>query len=299
MEFQDYFPVWEKLTSVQQQQLKGSAISRTVKKWTVLHNGNLDCTGLLLIRRGQLRSYILSDEGREITLYRLFDRDICLFSASCMMRSIQFEMMIEAEKDTELWIVPAEIYQSIMQESAPVSNFTNEIMATRFSEVIWLMEQIMWKSFDKRLAAFLLEESTLEETQVLKITHETIANHLGTAREVVTRMLRYFQSEGMVKLARGTVENWRAGVQKEEKTSLVTTGIYSISRNPAFLGFDLMYIGILFSFFNWFLCFTTGFAVVFFHLQIVNVEEDFLIEAFGNEYLQYKSKVCRYLGRKR
>ena len=94
-------------------------------------------------------------------------------------------------------------------------------------------------------------------------------------------------------------ENWRAGVQKEEKTSLVTTGIYSISRNPAFLGFDLMYIGILFSFFNWFLCYATGFAVLFFHLQIVNVEEDFLIEAFGNEYLQYKLKVCRYLGGKR
>ena len=93
-----------------------------------------------------------------------------------------------------------------MQESAPLSNFTNEIMATRFSEVMWLMEQIMWKSFDKRLAAFLLEESALEETPVLKITHEAIANHLGTAREVVTRMLRYFQSEGMVKLARGTVE---------------------------------------------------------------------------------------------
>ena len=206
MEFQDYFPVWEKLTFVQQQQLKASAISRTVKKGTVLHNGNLDCTGLLLIRHGQLRSYILSDEGREITLYRLFDRDICLFSASCMMRSIQFEMMIEAEKDTELWIVPADIYQNVMQESAPVSNFTNEIMATRFSEVMWLMEQIMWKSFDKRLAAFLLEESALEGDNTLKLTHEIIANHLGTAREVVTRMLRYFQSEGMVKLARGTVE---------------------------------------------------------------------------------------------
>ena len=206
MEFQDYFPVWEKLTFVQQQQLKGSAISCTVKKGTVLHNGNLDCTGLLLIRHGQLRSYILSDEGREITLYRLFDRDICLFSASCMMRSIQFEMMIEAEKDTELWIVPADIYQNVMQESAPVSNFTNEIMAARFSEVMWLMEQIMWKSFDKRLAAFLLEESALEGDNTLKLTHEIIANHLGTAREVVTRMLRYFQSEGMVKLARGTVE---------------------------------------------------------------------------------------------
>ena len=93
-------------------------------------------------------------------------------------------------------------------------------------------------------------------------------------------------------------DNWRAGVQREDKTSLVTTGIYSISRNPAFLGFDLMYIGILFTFFNWFLCFATGFVLAFFHLQIVNVEEDFLIEAFGEEYLQYKAKVCRYLGRK-
>lgn len=93
-------------------------------------------------------------------------------------------------------------------------------------------------------------------------------------------------------------DNWRAGVQREEKTNLVTTGIYSVSRNPAFLGFDLMYIGILLSFFNWYLLFATGFALVLFHLQIVNVEEDFLIEAFGEEYLEYKKKVRRYIGRK-
>lgn len=93
-------------------------------------------------------------------------------------------------------------------------------------------------------------------------------------------------------------DNWRAGVQREDKTNLVMTGIYSISRNPAFLGFDLMYIGILLTFFNCYLCFATVIAVLLFHLQIVNVEEDFLTETFGNEYLQYKSKVCRYLGRK-
>ena len=92
-------------------------------------------------------------------------------------------------------------------------------------------------------------------------------------------------------------DNWRAGVQREDKTDLVTTGIYSVSRNPAFLGFDLMYIGILFSFFNWYLFLATAFALVLFHLQIVNVEEDFLIETFGQEYLQYKKKVFRYLVR--
>ena len=121
------------------------------------------------------------------------------------MRSIQFEITIEAEKDTELWVIPAEIYKSIMEESAPVANYTNELMATRFSDVMWLIEQILWKSLDKRVAAFLLEESAIEDSNELKITHEIIANHLGSHREVITRMLRYFQSEGMVCLSRGTI----------------------------------------------------------------------------------------------
>ena len=206
MEFAECFPVWGKLTPAQQNRITGSLVSQNVKRGTVIHSGSADCTGLLLVRGGQLRAYILSDEGREITLYRLFALDLCLFSASCMMRSIQFDVMVEAEKDTDLWIIPAEVYQEIMEESAPVATFTNEVMATRFSEVMWLLEQVMWKSFDKRLAGFLLEECALEKTGSLRITHEIIGSHLGTAREVVTRMLRYFQSEGMVRLKRGTVE---------------------------------------------------------------------------------------------
>ena len=93
-----------------------------------------------------------------------------------------------------------------MEKSAAVANYTNELMASRFSEVMWLVEQVMWKSFDKRLAAFLLEESTLDNSDTLTITHDKIAAHMGTAREVVTRMLRYFQSEGMVSLSRGSVK---------------------------------------------------------------------------------------------
>lgn len=94
-------------------------------------------------------------------------------------------------------------------------------------------------------------------------------------------------------------DSWRAGVSKTDKTELVTNGIYQISRNPAFLGFDLLYIGTLLMFFNWILCILTAFAIIMYHLQIVNVEEDFLLATFGNEYLQYKKKVCRYIGRKR
>ena len=206
MTFQDYFPIWNKLQTDQQDRIRSNLNFRTVKKGTILHNGEMDCTGLLLVKAGQLRAYILSDEGREITIYRLFDRDLCLFSASCIMRSIQFEVTIQAEKDTDLWVIPAEVYQDIMETSAPVANYTNELMASRFSEVMWLMEQIIWKSFDKRLADFLIQESAIENTPLLKITHEKIANHMGTAREVVTRMLRYFQNEGLVQLSRGTIE---------------------------------------------------------------------------------------------
>lgn len=206
MEFSEYFPIWNDLTPGQRDMISGSLLDRTVKRGTVLHSGGAECTGLLLVRSGQLRAFILSEEGREVTIYRLFDRDLCLFSASCIMRSIQFDVTITAEKDTELWVIPADVYKQIMEQSAPVANFTSEIMASRFSEVMWLIEQIMWKSMDRRVAAFLLEEAAIENADLLHITHESIANHLGTHREVVTRMLRYFQAEGMVKLSRGTVE---------------------------------------------------------------------------------------------
>lgn len=206
MDFAQFFPIWNKLTPAHQERLTTSAEFIRSKAGTVVHNGSMDCLGLLLIRQGQLRVYTLSSEGREITLYRLFDHDICLFSASCVMPNIQFEVIIEAEKDCEMWVLPSCLFKDLMEESAVVANYANQLISSRFSEVMWLMEQIMWKSFDKRLASFLLEESILENSTVLKITHEKIANHMGTAREVVTRMLRYFQSEGMVKLTRGAVE---------------------------------------------------------------------------------------------
>ena len=149
---------------------------------------------------------MLSEDGREVTVYRLFNRDICLLCASCVMTNIQFDIIIEAEQDTEAWIIPPWIYKSVQEESLVFSNYMNDLMAMNLSEVMWMVEQVMWKSVDKRLAGFLIEESNVENTLTLKITHEKIANHLGTAREVVTRMLKHFQTEGMVNLRRGEVE---------------------------------------------------------------------------------------------
>ena len=205
MELEAFFPgVWDKLTDAQRRALESAASPRRLEAGEQL-SGAGECVGLLAVRSGRLRAYMISDNGREITLYRLFERDICLFSASCVMRGLQFDVSIEAEQPSEALVVSPEVYKRVMEESAPLANYTNELMASRFSEVMWLVEQILWKSFDRRLAAFLLEESALESSDELRITHERIAAHLGTAREVVTRMLRYFQSEGLVSLSRGTV----------------------------------------------------------------------------------------------
>lgn len=205
MDFFSYLPVFAQLTPAQQETIKQASFVKKFEKNRILHNGSADCTGLFLVLSGQLRAYTLSAEGREITLYRLFERDLCLFSAACVMNSIQFDVTVSAEKDSEVLIIPSEPYKRIMTVSAPLANYTNEVMASRFSDVMWLIDQIMWKSFDKRLAEFLLTESDLEQSDTIKITHEAIGNHLGNPREVVTRMLKYFVNEGLISLSRGTI----------------------------------------------------------------------------------------------
>ena len=206
MDIKNYFPVWDKLNDDQKRKIEEALIVKRFSKGDMLHNGSSDCAGLILVMSGQLRAYINSEDGREITIYRLFEYDICLFSASCIMNSIQFDITITAEKDTEAIVIPSEVYKSIMEKSAPLANYTNEIMASRFSDVMWLIDQIMWKSFDKRLAEFIVNESVIEGSDILNITHEKIGNHLGSPREVVTRMLKYFSNEGMISLSRGKIE---------------------------------------------------------------------------------------------
>ena len=201
-----WIPGWGQLTPAQQTRLSEAARPRAFSAGELIHNGDADCVGLLLVKSGRLRVFILSEDGREITLYRLLPGEICLFSASCMMPQIAFAVTVTAEAPSEVLVLPPDVYKAVMAESAPLANFTNELIAARFSDVMWLIEQILWKSFDRRLAAFLLAEAKLEHSATLHLTHEAIANHLGTAREVVTRMLRYFQGEGWVKLARGTLQ---------------------------------------------------------------------------------------------
>lgn len=201
----DYLPFWEKLEKNQQEVLEQSVQIRDFPAGKVIHNGSEDCVGLLLVTSGRLRAYTVSGEGKELTLFRLFERDLCLFSASCMMNSIQFDVTISAEQDTCVFHIPPDVYKRLMEQSAAVAGYTNELMASRFSDVMWLMDQILNQKMDVRLAALLLEESDLAGTDELHLTHDALANHLGSAREVITRLLKYLQNEGIVTPARGRI----------------------------------------------------------------------------------------------
>lgn len=204
MDLHEFFPFWDTLSAQQRHLLEQAAVRRSVKKGTVLHNGAADCVGLLLVQKGRLRVYTVSAEGKEITLYWLYERDICLFSASCAFHSIQFDLSVSAEQDSEFLQIAPDVYQALMRQSAPAANYTNELMAARFSEVMWLLDQILNHSMDTRIAAFLSEQAR-EDGETIAITHETIARHLGTTREVVTRILKYFQAEGIIALSRSTI----------------------------------------------------------------------------------------------
>ena len=201
----DALPFWKSLTGEQKQTLENSITLLRIPEGTIHHGGSDDLDGLFLVKEGRMRAYIVSETGKEITLYRLLERDICIFSASCMLRNISFEILVEAEKDTEAFLIPSSVYQDLLKKSIHVSDYTNQLMSSRFSDVMWIMEQVLFMSFDKRLALFLLEQSNIEGSNRLFITHETIAKHMGTAREVVTRMLKYFAAEGIVELFRGGI----------------------------------------------------------------------------------------------
>ncbi|MHB8128266.1 MAG: Crp/Fnr family transcriptional regulator [Mobilitalea sp.] len=202
----DTLGFWKGLTEAQRTILQQNIVKKQFVTGESMHSNSDHCSGLFLIHKGQVRTYIISESGKEITLYRLFDRDVCIFSASCIMKNISFDIFIEVEKDTEAYLIPTSAFRKLSEESLEVQVFTNNLMASRFTDVMWIMEQALFMSFDKRLASFLIEQVTINDSNTLEITHEKIANHLGTAREVVTRMLKYFQNEGMVILNRGEIE---------------------------------------------------------------------------------------------
>ena len=199
--FSDAFPFWDSLNDWDRNTFVHSSQAVKFPRGANVHDGG-ECTGVILIKSGCLRLYLLSDEGKEVTLYRLFPGEMCIFSASCVLDTITFDVFIDAEEDTECVVVGGCAYEGVWQRSDEVKIFTYETALSRFSDIMWVMQQILFMSMDKRLAIFLLDEISKNGGDSVKLTHEQIAKYMGSAREVVTRMLKYFTSEGLISASR-------------------------------------------------------------------------------------------------
>ena len=176
-------PFWSSLTERERETVQRSAVTRRYEKGALIHDGGSECLGLVLVLSGELRTYLLSDEGREVTLFRLYAGDLCVLSASCVISQITFDTQMTAQRDTEVLI----------------------ISAARFSDVMWAMQQLLFKGLDRRLAGFLLSEAERTGSDTIRMTHEQIAQHISSAREAVARMLKQFSEEGLVELKRGAI----------------------------------------------------------------------------------------------
>ena len=200
---------WDNLTQLQKDLLISHANLVHYETGQSMHYGENDCIGVLIVKSGTIRTYITSDEGREITLYRLDAGDMCILSASCVLQTIDFDISVDAETNCDIIQISSAIFSRLSSENVYVELFSYKLATERFSDVMWAMQQILFTSFDKRLAAFLLDESMKTGDDTIRHTHEQIAKYLGSAREVVSRMLKYFSTEGLVTLSRGgiTIKN--------------------------------------------------------------------------------------------
>ncbi len=199
------FSFWEHLTSDEQELLISSSTFVSYPKGMPIHRSDERCAGLLLVRSGQLRVYIISEDGREVTLYRLFQGDTCVLSASCVLNEVAFDVLIDTVEDTEAVLIPIRVFHQLMEKNVYVELYSYKLATERFSDVMWSVQQILFMGVDRRLAIFLWDEMVKNGKDTISYTHDQMARYIGSAREVVSRMLKYFSQEGIISQSRGSI----------------------------------------------------------------------------------------------
>lgn len=203
--YESLFPFWSQLTDAEKNVIENAVYVEKYDKGMLMHRTDGSCKGLMTILRGQLRTYILSEEGREVTLFRVNEEEVCVLSASCLMDTITFDVLIEATGDTEVLVLPAAVLNQVVQQNPYIELFLYKSATEKFSDVMWTMQQILFLKIDQRVAQFLWDEMVQKNSMTLSITHDEIARYIGSAREVVTKVLKYMVKEGALELKRGTI----------------------------------------------------------------------------------------------
>ena len=203
--YENLFPFWSQLTDTEMSVIENAVYVEKYDKGMLMHRTADSCKGLMTVLSGQLRTYILSEEGREVTLFRVNAEEVCVLSASCLMDTITFDVLIEATEDTEVLVLPATTLNQVVQQNPYVELFLYKRATEKFSDVMWTMQQILFLRIDQRVAQFLWDEMVQKNSTILSLTHDEIARYIGSAREVVTKVLKYMVKENVLELKRGTI----------------------------------------------------------------------------------------------
>lgn len=203
-EIQEFFSFWNKLNSDEQNIIAESISEKKFKKGRQINSEYSECAGIIALKKGTMRVYIISEEGREVTLYRLSEGDICVLSASCILESIAFDIHMDAESDLEILSIPSGTFRSVVEKNIYLKCYMYEEITKKFSEIMTAMQRILFTAVDKRLAVFLCEEYEKNGTRI-KMTHEQIASNIGSVREVISRLLKHLEQEGAIKTGRGVL----------------------------------------------------------------------------------------------
>ena len=207
-DYSDYLkrlPFYERLSESEKRMIEEGWSQKTYKKGQIIYNSNDACLGHIYLCEGEVRAYVTSEEGREITLFRLFSDDTCILSASCVLNQIKFDSQLIAVTDVSMLVLNSSIFNTLCEQNVYVKLYAYELLSSRFSSIMWAMQQIVFMKFDRRLAIFLVSEYKRTGKKTVKMTHEQIAEHTNSAREVVARTLKKLSNDSLIEYKRGCV----------------------------------------------------------------------------------------------
>lgn len=204
---------WDRLSPEERERVERSAHSVRYGAGQMIWSGELDCLGILMVRSGVVRLFLSSQDGREATIARMTDGEVCTLTASCTMPTTEFNIRVQAESEVEALVVPALCLSSLVRENLYVENFLYRSATQHFAHVLEAVEQMLFFSLEQRVAAHLLDEAARLGTDTLRVTQEQVAQAIGSAREAVTRTLKKLA-------AAGAVEVFRGGVRLTDKRAL-------------------------------------------------------------------------------
>ena len=196
---------WNNLTDNEKETASRGSVIKKYTKGSYIYGFTDACLGVVYVKQGSIRVYITSDEGREITLFHIAKDDTCILSSACALSGVSLDVQMVAESDTEFLAIGAGTFEKLARSNIYVKSYAYELTAKRLSSVVWILEQILFAHFDSRMAQFLISVYERTGSKMIKMTQEAIAREVNSAREVVARMLKQFENDGIISVRRGTI----------------------------------------------------------------------------------------------